>query len=310
MFKQNYLNELPDDCVKLIYKNVFDMSVKNIKNCPLNKNIDYYYALQDMMIDEEDTDFHFPYLQVVSRKVNTNLKYLYDCVDGNCYFPKYKKLIEEQRWIEANAHKYFKPNVAHAKRVDAGLANARKMLTDDHHIRFIRIRSDNLLFIHKNNQYLHRKLRKYISGHYRTDCDTCFNAYIDKGDIVIVFDDESFSMDCLAELLYGFTDIALYVVDNLLDGFLFEMFAERDEIVRTTNPDDLNYILDPIEFNLRRIREVLDELELNDFLTDCNIKLEGETAILTKHKPVNVIGIGGDESDEEWETTDEETDED
>ena len=31
---------------------------------------------------------------------------------------------------------------------------------------------------------------------------------------------------------------------------------------------------------------------LDNFLIDCNITLEGETAILTKQKPVNFIGIG------------------
>jgi len=301
MFKQNYLNELPDDCIKHIYKKLYDMSVKKISTCPLNKNIEYYYNLQEMMNDEEP-DFHFPYLQVVKRKVNTYLKYLYDVEYGNCYTPKYMKMIMEQRWIEANAHKYFNPIVAHAKRVDAGLANTRKMLIDDHNIRFIRIRSDNLLFIYQKNQYLHRRFRKYFSGYYHTDCENCFNAYIDKEDIVIVFDDKCFSMSCLAELLFNFTDIYL-LIEGLLDGFFEVMIEERDELLERPpddmRPDDMGF-LDGIEFNLRRIQEVRDELAIGDFVIDCNIKLEGETAIFTKQKPVNVIALSDNSEDSDY----------
>lgn len=307
MFKQNYLNELPEDCIKLIYKCVYDMSVKNIKTCPSNKNIQYYYNLQEMMTDDEDEQFHFPYLQVVNCKVSTRLKYIYDEVNSNCYFPKYWVFFNEQRWVERNAHRYFKPQVAHAKRVDAGLANTRKLLTDAHKIRFVRIRSDNLLLIHKNNQYLHRRFRKHFSGHHeatiKDDIIIDFKMYIDKGDIVIVF---KRSMDCLAELLWIFNEIAFVATDCELGEFLVSMMEQRDEL-RERNPDDKG-LLDGLEFNLRRISEVVNELALDNFLIDCNITLEGETAILTKQKPVNFIGIGDldFETDAESEESEEE----
>jgi hypothetical protein len=305
MFKQNYLNELPDDCIKHIYKNLYDMSVKKISTCSLNKNIQFYYNLQEMMNDEEP-DFHFPYLQIVSRKVNTHFKYLYDVEDGNIYTPKYMRMIMEQRWIEANAHKYFNPIVAHAKRVDAGLANTRKMLIDDHKIRYVRIRSDNLLFTYQKNQYLHRRFRKHFSGQYEaiiTD-DTAhdFKMFIDKGDIVIVFEDQfkkDTSMSCLGELLWIFDKIA-YEIDSVLNDFFDDMIQERDEIYEKANPDELDMLRDPLEFNLRRIREIMNELEISDFLIDCNIKLEGETAVITKHKPVNVIVMSDNSEDSDY----------
>jgi hypothetical protein len=111
--------------------------------------------------------------------------------------------------------------------------------------------------------------------------------YIDKGDIVIVFDK---SMDCLAELLWVFNEIAFIAFDFVLHNFLISMMEQRNQL-RERNPDDKG-LLDGLEFNLRRIREVVNELGLDNFLIDCNITLEGETAILTKQKPVNFIGIG------------------
>jgi len=308
MFKQNYLNELPDDCIKHIYKKLYDMSVKKISTCTLNKNIVHYYNLQEMMNDE-DPNFHFPYLQIVSRKVNTHLKYLYDVEDGNIYTPKYKKMIMEQRWIEANAHKYFNPIVAHAKRVDAGLANTRKMLIDDHKIRYVRIRSDNLLSTHQKNQYLHRRFRKHFSGCYEAiiDDDTphYFKMFIDKGDIVIVFESEfkkykeDTSMSCLGELLWIFDKIAC-VIEWVLDDFFNDMIQERDEKYEKATPDELDMLRDPLEFDLRRIREIINELEISDFFINCNIKLEGETAIFTKQKPVNVIVMSDNSEDSDY----------
>lgn len=127
---------------------------------------------------------------------------------------KYNKINSEQININIDANKYNNKKIAHEKRIDVALTLARKVHLIPNKIRFVKIRSGELLKIYNINPYLHKQLRKYTKkydkGIVNIKEKVSYKYYIDKGEITFVFEDV---LSCLGELLLTF--LKSYIITAL-----------------------------------------------------------------------------------------------
>ena len=305
IFRRNYLTELPDDIMRLIYKKLYDISVKAIKKDDLTENIEIYYELQDRMNWGKcggKIDYNFPYRQITERRTSTRHKYFYDEIEKNVYDLKYSKINSEQIDIMINADKYNNKETAHAKRIDIALTLTRKMLIIPHKIRFVRVRSDELLKMYNLNYHLYKELKEYIKidNTYKN-----FSYYLDKGDFVIVFKK---SRCCLGDLFLNFVNEIYWVIfEGRLEIFKEWKYQEL-QAKREIDPTEC----DGLALDFRFLRYLERELSIDEFLNNCFIDLQGETATLIKGRQLTILNTEedfyqGDSDDEEY---DEEPDED
>lgn len=292
MFVENYLKEMPEDCLKIIYKHVFDISVKKIKNIESDNygNSKYLSALKRMLKticierieegivdlnDGEDNDF--PFNQVVHwGRTTGSLKFpfIYNEVD-NLEFDKDK--------LEMNL---FYRKVVYVGKQD---------------IRFVRLQSKRLVDLYENNRKAHNMIKKHLKGYYDVECDIGiydYKMYLDEGEVLFVLKK---SVCCMAEFLICFRAMFARLFDEL-----FEYQDELNREYRRKFDADIwkNRMERGIFPNMKEEKVVRQTLDCLDDLTDyisiphylnnCDIRVEGNTAFIE--------GVLNGHDEDDWET--------
>lgn len=318
IFRRNYLAELPDDIMRMIYKNLYDNAVKSIKTCDLNKNLVFYEELRDTLTlanlsrDElfniyQDLPVSFPYLQIRDRKCNTSYKYFYEKIEENVYGLKYSKINSEQINIDIDKRygglERFEDRYNHLKKsVDIGMVLSRKMLVIPHDIKIIKVKSKALKEIKANGtNNFYKKLTanvRGISGIHEHNYDIECKYFIQEDYIYFVVKNKD-SISCLGELLCAFEMIFYGMIENLIDfceDLDTECIVEEGEPIR----GNLKYLQECRDFG----NKLEDELRDDDYLLYCGINLNGVVAEISSNKGVcNVYSLGGDTTDEDDEET-------
>jgi hypothetical protein len=151
------------------------------------------------------------------------------------------------------------------------------------------------------NYHLYKELKDNIKidNTYRT-----FSYYLDKGDFVIVFKK---SMSCLGDLFLNFLrDIYWVIFVGRIETFKEWKYQEL-QAKREIDPTEC----DALALDFRFYRYLERELSIDEFLNNCFVNLEGETATLIKGRTLTILNTeedfyqGDTDDDEDYDEDDE-----
>lgn len=285
MFLKNYLNELPEDCVRIIYKYVLKFSISDIEEREYD-NVDnelYISTLKDFMNDIciqrkkdeiEDSDFdsnnEFPFNQIVYWGKSTG------------EFERFKK----SPYIDAEVYKLSKED-----RVRMNLVIKRKLFAEQHFINCVKVYSDivsdfyapdNSMIYYANCtkecEWIDEQLNQYD---YVGEWDNNIGRWKYKiriVDGVILFHFIDSQIMCMAEFLICF---------KIMFAYMEERFNElRNELI-----DSLEGGCENVD-NGAKIQKIIDCLNVftddmteTSFLNTCDMmKLSNEKTVIVTNR--------------------------